>query len=158
MIIKKKFDDAAGKICEAILPIKQEYYLGKGKEVAVCTLGSIDLLEKISRSEVMDRIAIAGRLFSENKGIDAMIKFATSHSALRRIIVCGQDVKGHRPGQALASLYKNGIDNAGRIIGATGPYPILQMPARDVDVFRRQVVIVDMMGTTDIGKIAALVT
>lgn len=154
---KKKFDDAAGKICEAVLPIKHEYYLGKGDEMAICTLGSIDLLEKISKSDMMDRVAIAGRLLSENKGIDAMIRFTLGHPKLRRIIVCGRDVRGHRPGQALFSLHKNGVDAGGRIIGAASPYPTLQSSQADVDAFRKQVAILDMTGTVDIAKIAGLV-
>ena len=156
MRIRKKLDDAAGKVCEAVLPIKHEYYLGRGKELAICTLSSMDLLERISQSDLMGRIAIAGRLLSENRGIDAMIKFTLDHPDLRRIIVCGKEVKGHRAGQALLALARNGIDRGdGRIIGALGPYPILKSPAGDIDAFRQQVEIVDMIGTTDIEKLVA---
>lgn len=155
MTVRKKFDDAAGKICEAVLPIKHEYYLGRGKELAICTLSSIGLLEEISKSDIMNKVAIAGRLLSENKGIDAMIRFALEHPDLGCIIVCGKEVKGHRAGQALLALARNGIDKDGRIIGALGPYPILQSPARDVDAFRRQVEILDMIGTIDIAELVA---
>jgi tetrahydromethanopterin S-methyltransferase subunit A len=157
--VRKKIDDAAGKICEVVLPIKHEYYLGRGDGLAICTLASIDLLEEISKSEtIMDRVAIAGRLLSENKGIDAMIRFTLEHPKLARIIVCGKDVKGHRAGQALLSLYKNGIDSTGRIIGAAGPYPTLKSTAQQVESFRKQVVaMVEMIGTADVARIAALV-
>jgi tetrahydromethanopterin S-methyltransferase subunit A len=155
MAVRKKLDDAAGRICEAVLPIKHDYYLGRGKELAICTLSSIDLLKEISKSDVMDRVAIAGRLLSENRGIDAMIRFALEHPDLRRIIVCGKEVRGHRAGQALLALARNGIDGDGRIIGALGPYPILKSPARDVDAFRRQVEIMDMIGTVDIARLVA---
>jgi tetrahydromethanopterin S-methyltransferase subunit A len=155
MPIRKKFDDAAGKICEAVLPIKHEYYLGRGKELAICTLSSIDLLEEISKSDIMGKVAIAGRLLSENKGIDTMIRFALEHPDFKRIIVCGREVKGHRAGQALLSLARNGVDRGGRIIGALGPYPILKSPARDIDTFRRQVEISDMIGTVEIKKLVA---
>lgn len=154
-MIRKKFDDAAGKVCEAVLPIKHEFYLGKGKELAICTLSSIDLLEKISKSDVMGRVAIAGRLLSENRGIDAMIRFTLDHPDLRRIIVCGKEVKGHRAGQALLALGRNGVDRDGRIIGALGQYPTLKSPARDVETFRRQITILDMIGTIDIEKLVA---
>lgn len=154
-MIRKKFDDAAGKVCEAVLPIKHEFYLGKGKELAICTLSSIDLLEEISKSDVMGRVAIAGRLLSENRGIDAMIRFTLDHPDLRRIIVCGKEVKGHRAGQALLALGRNGVDRDGRIIGALGPYPTLKSPARDVETFRRQITILDMIGTIDIEKLVA---
>jgi tetrahydromethanopterin S-methyltransferase subunit A len=155
MTIRKKFDDVAGKVCEAVLPIKHEYYLGRGKEVAICTLSSIGLLEEISKSDLMDRIAIAGRLLSENRGIDAMIRFVLEHPDLRRIIICGKEVKGHKAGQALLALAKNGIDRDDRIIGAQGPYPIIKLPAGDVNAFRSQVEIIDMIGTTDIKMLVA---
>ncbi len=155
MHIRKKFDDVAGKVCEAVLPIKHEYYIGRGKELAICTLSSVDLLEEISKSDIMSKLAIAGRLLSENRGIDAMIRFTVEHPDLRLIIVCGKEVKGHRAGQALLALARNGIDTDGRIIGAQGPYPILKSPAGDVRDFRRRVEIMDMIGNDDIEKIVA---
>jgi tetrahydromethanopterin S-methyltransferase subunit A len=104
-------------------------YLGRGKELAICTLSSIGLLNKISKSDIMDGVAIAGRLLSENRDIDAIIRFTLEHpDDLRRIIVCGKEVKGHRAGQALLTLARNGIDRDGKIIGALGPYPILKSP------------------------------
>lgn len=153
MTIRKKLDDAAGKVCEAVLPIKHEFYLGSGKELAICTLSSVDLLQEISKSEIMERVAIAGRLLSENKGIDAIVNFAVEHPDLRRIILCGREVKGHRAGKALLALARNGIDKDGRIIGALGPYPILKSPARDVIVFRNQVEITDLTGNIDINSL-----
>lgn len=155
----KRLDNAAGRLCKALLPIKHEYYLGAGKAVAVCTLSSIDLLQTISKSDLIDRILIAGRLLSENKGIDAIIDFTVKHPSLNQIIVCGKEVRGHRAGQALLALASNGIDSSGRIIGAVGPNPIVTLPLEDVDIFRHQVEINDMIGTVHIGKIAqALVT
>jgi tetrahydromethanopterin S-methyltransferase subunit A len=155
----KRLDNAAGRLCKALLPIKHEYYLGAGKAVAICTLSSIDLLQTISKSDLINRILIAGRLLSENKGIDAIIAFTMKHPNLKRIIVCGKEVRGHRAGQALLALASNGMDSSGRIIRAVGPNPIVTLPQQDVDIFRHQVEINDMIGTLDIGKIAqALVT
>jgi tetrahydromethanopterin S-methyltransferase subunit A len=155
----KRLDNAAGRLCKALLPIKHEYYLGAGKAVAICTLSSIDLLQTISKSDLINRILIAGRLLSENKGIDEIIAFTMKHPNLKRIIVCGKEVRGHRAGQALLALASNGVDSSGRIIGAVGPNPIVTLTLEDVDIFRHQVEINDMIGTVDIGKIAqALVT
>jgi tetrahydromethanopterin S-methyltransferase subunit A len=153
MRIRKKLDDAAGMICGAVLPVKHDYYTGRGRELAICTLSSIDLLEEISKSDIMDRVAIAGRLLSENSGIYAIVRFALEHPDLKRIIVCGKEVKGHRAGQALLALARNGIDKEGMILGALGPYPMLESPARDVERFRRQVEIIDMIGTVDISSL-----
>lgn len=158
MAAREKVDNIAGRICKIVLPIRQEYYLGRGKASAICTLSSLDLLYRISQmASVMGRVAIVGRLLSENKGIDAMIRFAIEHPGLERIILCGKEVKGHRAGQALLSLSRNGIDINGRIIGASGPYPSLRINHDEIDTFRKQVAIVDLVGSTDIDKIIELV-
>jgi tetrahydromethanopterin S-methyltransferase subunit A len=159
LTIKKKLEDGAGRLCKVLFPIKEEYHLGSGRAVAICTLASFDLLETISRSSLMDKVLIAGRLLSENKGIDLMIKFTLNHPELKRIILSGKEVKGHRAGQALLALSHNGVDSAGRIIGAIGPDPRLTLCGRDVEIFRRQVQIIDLRETVDIKKIAqALIT
>jgi tetrahydromethanopterin S-methyltransferase subunit A len=143
----RRLENAAGKLCKALLPIKHEYYLGRGKAVAICTLSSIDLLQTIGESDLIDRILIAGRLLSENKGIDAIIAFTVRHPYLKRIILCGKEVKGHKAGQALLALASNGMDSSGRIIGAAGSNPIVTLPLQDVDIFRHQVEIIDMIGS-----------
>lgn len=155
---RKQIDDAAGKICEALIPVNQEIYLGKGKEVALCTLGSIDLLKEISSSSLMDRVVVVGRLLSENKGIDTIIRYTAAHPDLRSIVLCGKEVKGHFAGQSLLALHRNGIDNNGRIIGARGPYPILESTIEQIRSFQNQVMIHDMVGVTDLKKIGALVS
>jgi tetrahydromethanopterin S-methyltransferase subunit A len=154
MLFMKRLEEGAGKMCKALVPIKHEYYLGSGKAVAICTLSSIDLLEMISRSYLMNKVLIAGRLLSENKGIDAIIAFTIKHPELRRMLICGKEVKGHRAGQALLALASNGMDLSGRIIGAASPNPIITLCAQEVDTFRRQVQIIDLIGTVDIGRIA----
>jgi tetrahydromethanopterin S-methyltransferase subunit A len=151
---KRVFDNAIGKICKALLPIKHEYYIGKGKSVAICTLSSIDLLEEISTSNIMNRILIVGRLLSENEGIDTIIKFVLDHTELHHIIICGKEVKGHQAGQALISLYKNGMNNDGGIIGAKGPYPLLRSSQKDIEEFRKQIIrFSDLREIDDIKKI-----
>jgi len=140
-------------LCKVLLPVKQEYYLGTGKVSAICTLSSFELLEVISRSFLMNRVLIAGRLLSENKGIDAIIGFTIIHPELSRIILCGKEVRGHRAGQALLALAHNGIEASGRIIGATGPNPIVTRSQDDVEMFRHQVQIIDLIGTVNIDII-----
>lgn len=155
-------ENIAGKICETLIPIKHEYYIGRrGKEVAICTLSSIHLVENICKSsEVMDKILVVGRLLSENKGIDTIIKFTLSHHELRYIIVCGKEVRGHQAGQALLSLYENGINNNNNntgsmfIVGAKGPHPVLRSSWEDVNAFRKQInKIYNLIGISDIEQI-----
>ncbi len=154
MLTVKRLEDAVGKLCEVLLPIKHEYYLGAGNAVAICTLSSVDLLERVSRSPLMNKVLIAGRLLSENKGIDAIIAFTMKHPELKRLIICGNEVQGHRAGQALLAISVNGIDLCGRIIGAAGPNPIVTSSRLDVEIFRHQVQIVDLIGVVDIARIA----
>jgi len=156
--IRKKLDEVAGRICKAVVPIRKEYFLGQGESLAICTLSSMDLLEKISSSEkIMKRIAIVGRLLSENKGIDAMIRFTIEHPNLRQIILCGQEVKGHKAGHALLSVWRSGVNANGRIIGMSGPYAALRSSPDAVEKFRMQVSILDMVGTTDLAAVEKLV-
>lgn len=152
---RKKFDDVAGRICEAVIPVRHQFFEGRGRATAVCTLGSIDLLEEVSKSRaIMDRVAMAGRLLSENRGIDAVVAYAAGHPELKRIVVCGKEVKGHMAGQALLALHRNGVDSSGRIIGAAGPYAELKAPKEHVERFRAQVELVDMVGVSDLERIA----
>lgn len=157
---RKSFEYMAGKICETLIPIKHEYHIGKGgKEIAICTLSSIHLLEDIYKTpEVMDKILVVGRLLSENKGIDAIIKFTLTHPELHYIIVCGKEVRGHQAGQALVSLYENGINydkTGGRIIvGAKGPNPVLTSSWEEINAFRKQIIrVYNLIGISDIGQI-----
>jgi len=44
--IRNTVENVAGRLCKKLFPIKQEYYLGKGIDTAICTLSDIDLLKK----------------------------------------------------------------------------------------------------------------
>jgi tetrahydromethanopterin S-methyltransferase subunit A len=157
---RKLLKNIAGKICETLIPIKHEFYIGRrGKEIAICTLSSIHLLENICKSsEIMNKILVVGRLLSENKGIDTIIKFTLTHPELHYIIVCGKEVRGHQAGQALLSLYENGINNnkTGRriIVGAKGPNPVLASSWEEINAFRKQInKIYNLIGINDIEQI-----
>ena len=154
----EKLESTVGWLCKLLIPIKHEYHIGDElKSVAICTLSSIDLLETISKdNNTMSKILIVGRLLSENKGIETLIKFTLMHPNLHHIIVCGKEVKGHKAGQALLSLHRNGINkNDGRIIGATGAYPLLLCSQADIESFRRQTMIYDLIGIIDMDVINA---
>lgn len=150
-IFKRGMADIAGRLCEIFIPINDADFIGKGKTIAICVLSSMDLLQAIARSEdMMERILIVGRLLSENKGIDSLVRFTIRHPELVYMIVCGKDVNGHQSGQALLSLYRNGVTTDGRIIGATGPNPVLRCLQEDVESFRKQIMIYDLIGCENI--------
>jgi len=143
-----------GELCKALLPIPEESYLGNdNSSVAICTLSSIDLLKKISNSELLNHISIAGRLFSENKGIDSLIKYVNQNKKIKTIIVCGKEVWGHKSGHSLFELHKNGIDNFGRIINSTSPDPFLTVSKSEINYFQNEVTLVNMINETNFEEI-----
>ena len=91
------------------------------------------------------------------------VKQVTNHGAYvsleeyGNILVCGDDVKGHLPGQTLISLKENGIDINKRVIKTSGAYPFLICSTQDVEYFRHQVDIIDRIGLKDINKIKDII-
>jgi tetrahydromethanopterin S-methyltransferase subunit A len=142
----------AGEICKKVLPIPEEKFFGKATGVAICTLSSIDLLREISQSDIMDKIAIAARLFSENKGIDELVKYVNQNPTLHTIIVCGKEVSGHKTGHALLCLHKYGTDNTNRIINSVSPDPILSVSKKEIANFQK-VKLIDLIGKTALAEI-----
>ena len=146
--------DLAGEICKVIFPIREEVFLGNSESsVAVCTLSSMDLLKEISNSDLMKKVAMAGRLLSENRGIDELIRNIIKNHNIRTLIVCGKEVSGHKTGHALVSLHKYGIDDNGRITNSCSPSPFLTVSKSDVEKFQRQITLVDRIGETRLGRI-----
>lgn len=143
--------ELAGELCRILLPIEDAVYFGnQDSAVAVCTLSSMKLLEGIKGSSLMSYVNIAGRLLSENKGIDALVRHTLATTKIRVIILCGKDVTGHRAGESLLCLHRSGIDKNGRIIGSTSPDPVLTLTSEETSRFQSQARIIDMIGETDL--------
>jgi tetrahydromethanopterin S-methyltransferase subunit A len=143
-----------GELCKIILPIPEESYLGNpDSSIAICTLSSIDLLKKISNSELLNHISIAGRLLSENKGIDSIIKYLNQNKKIKMIIVCGKEVWGHKAGHSLFKLYENGIDDHGRIINSISPDPFLTSTKSEINYFQNKVNLVNIINETNFETI-----
>jgi len=152
------FGELAGEVCKKIFPIPEEKFAGNHtSSVAICTLSSIDLLKEISQSGVMEKIAIAGRLLSENRGIDELVRFVNQHPGLDTIIVCGKEVIGHRTGHALFCLHKFGTDQNNRIINSTSPDPVLSVSKKEITQFQNQVKLIDKIGETHLPNIIPLI-
>lgn len=144
----------AGEICKVLFPIDEEIFFGNpNSSVAVCTLSSLKLLKEIADSTLMSKIAVVGRLLSENKGIDALVKYAISNKNIKTIFICGKDTLGHKSGHSLLNLYKNGVDSNGRIIDSSSPDPVLTLAQSQIDEFQKQVQLVDRVGEISISKI-----
>lgn len=147
--------EAVGELCRILLPINEEFYLGNSKSsAAICTLSSIDLLKKFSQSEILNKISIAGRLLSENKGIDSIIKYVNQNHQVSVIIVCGKEVWGHKSGHSLFELHKNGIDQNNRIINSTSPDPYLTVSESEIKYFQENISLVNMINETNFELIS----
>lgn len=152
------FGEIAGEICKRILPIPEDVFVGnKSSNVAICTLSSIDLLKEISHSDMMKKITIVGRLLSENKGIDEMVRYVNQNPDLDTIIVCGKEVTGHKTGHALLCLHKFGIDQNNRIINSVSPDPVLLVSKKEIMQFQNQVKLIDKIGEIKLQNIIPLI-
>lgn len=152
------FNDIIGEICKIILPIHDEFYLGNPSSyTAVCTLGSINLLKGLKNSEILNNVAIIGRLFSENKGIDSIIRYVNQNNNIKRIILCGKEVWGHKSGHSLIKLHENGIDDTKKIVSSVSPNPYLSITQSEITYFQKEIKLVNLIGETDIEKISAII-
>lgn len=146
--------NAIGELCKIILPIPEESYLGNHySSIAICTLSSMDLLKKISNSELLNHISIAGRLLSENKGIDSIIKYLNQNKKIKTLIVCGKEVWGHKAGHSLIKLHENGIDEYGRIINSLSPDPFLTSTKSEINYFQNEINLVNIINETNLETI-----
>ncbi len=146
--------EAIGKVCKIVLPIPEESFQGNPDSgLAVCTLSSMNLLKTLASSDTMNSISIAGRLLSENKGIDSVLRHLDGNPRITVLLVCGRDVWGHKAGHSLSELHRNGTDGNGRIVGSTSPDPYITVPKHMIEHFQKDVTIVDMTGQTDLEQI-----
>ena len=146
--------EAIGELCKVILPIHEEFHIGNPKStIGICTLSSMDLLKKIANSEILNKISIVGRLLSENKGIDSIIKFLNENPQVDTLIVCGKEVWGHKSGHSLFALHKNGVDQNNRIINSTSPDPFLTVSESEIKYFQDNVRLVNLINETKLESI-----
>ena len=129
-------------------PVEGEFtVLNRNAPVAVSTLASVKLEDKIAKLKP-EGLCIIGKTETENIGIDKMIKNVISNPSINSLILAGKDTEGHQSGKTLLALWKKGVDKNMRVIGSKGRRPILKNVTRtDVDKFRRQIKIEDMMGS-----------
>jgi tetrahydromethanopterin S-methyltransferase subunit A len=105
-----------------------------------------DYLERLASVAVESGAALAGMLQTENVGIEKIVCNVVANPNIRYLIVCGVESAGHQPGQALSSLFRNGVDERKNIIGAEGPTPYLyNIPLESIGRFRKQITLVHLV-------------
>jgi tetrahydromethanopterin S-methyltransferase subunit A len=105
-----------------------------------------DYLERLASVAVESGAALAGMLQTENVGIEKIVCNVVANPNIRYLIVCGVESAGHQPGQALACLVRNGVDERRNIIGAEGPTPYLyNIALESIERFRKQITLVHLI-------------
>ncbi len=138
-----------------IVPGEYLLFSGSSAPVAVSTLASLALPRQLADLRP-DGLAIVGKTETENIGLDKIIKNMVANPALRYLIVAGQEAEGHCPGQTLLALAREGVDENRRVLGSRGKRAVLRNVTREeIETFRKQVRIVDMIGCEDAAAIAA---
>lgn len=117
----------------------------------------IDTLTSPIDKFFFDEAFIVGSHKTENLGVERIVTNIVANPNVRAIIICGIESFGHYAGQALRSIWKNGIDEDGKIIDAKGPIPYIEnIDATVIERFREQVLYVeDMIGIDDPEKVHA---
>jgi len=130
-------------------PVGGEYHIGNiDHPVAIVIIGRgvVEVPE--------ERHSIIGRLRTENLGIERIVANLISNPRIRFLIVCGREEFGHFPGDALLSVWRNGVDDAMRILGTRAAIPYLcNITKEAVNRFRDQVEAIDLLHPKEVNEI-----
>jgi tetrahydromethanopterin S-methyltransferase subunit A len=134
--------------------MKEDYYPWGGEFTKCSPDGRVAVVLLNIEYTPPTTVAIYGPLKTENIGIEKIVANVISNPHIRYLIVCGDDIRGHRSGSSLVALQKNGIDEQNKIIDAPGAIPYIEnLTMEAIDRFRNQIEIVDLLGIKDKGNI-----
>lgn len=125
----------------------EEYYPWDG-EFAACNVNNCVAVVILNIEYTpSDKVAIYGPLKTENIGIEKVVANVISNPHIRYLVVCGEDIRGHRSGSSIIALNKNGIDYQNRIIDAPGAIPYIEnIDKKAIARFQSQIEIIDLIG------------
>ena len=134
-----------------------DYRLGDPQGcVAIATLASEELYLKFSEATCAESCAICGKVFTENIGIEKVLKNVLANPHIRFLVLCGREAQGHQTGACIKALHANGVGERGRIVEAPGKRPwIKTLNESDIRQFQLQVEIVDLIGCEAVETIEA---
>lgn len=130
--------------------MKNEYYPWGGEFTVCKTNGCIAVVLLQIEYNPPSKVAIFGPLKTENIGIEKIVANVISNPHIRYLVVCGEDIRGHRSGSSLVTLHKYGIDKNNKIINAPGAIPYIEnLQSEAIERFRTQINIIDLIGVKD---------
>lgn len=101
-------------------------------------------IEKLVRTGVESGAALSGTLQTANIGIEKIICNIVANPNIRYLILGGPESEGHKTGDAIKALLRNGVDEKKCIIGTTGLTAVLyNVPMEFIKRFREQLTLVD---------------
>jgi tetrahydromethanopterin S-methyltransferase subunit A len=101
-------------------------------------------IEKFVRTGVETGAALSGTLQTANIGIEKIICNIVANPNIRYLILGGPESEGHKTGDAIRALFRNGVDEKKRIIGTSGLSAYLyNVPMELIIRFREQLMLVD---------------
>ena len=123
------------------------------KTIALALLQGIGI-DAPRLTNLFAKIAIAGTITTENLGVEHLVKNVIANPRLRYLVLWGDDIEGHLPGDALLSLSAKGLDGGKRIIGARGARPVLKnLFESEASHFRKQIRVIDLIGKRDTSEL-----
>ena len=138
-------------------PVPGEYFAfceGPGCPVAVSTLGNVGLAERLAATKPKE-LCVVGKTETENIGVEKVIKNIITNPTIKFLLLAGIDSKGHYAGSTFLALAENGVDERMKVLGSLGKRPTLRNVSRqEVESFRKQVQVVDLIGCEDVETIA----
>ena len=103
-------------------------------------------IEELVRTGVESGAALSGTLQTENIGLEKVICNVVANPNIRYLLVCGPESPGHRVGETVLALLRNGVDERKKIIGTSAQTPYLfNIPAQSIERFRRQITVLDLI-------------
>jgi tetrahydromethanopterin S-methyltransferase subunit A len=124
------------------------------RSVAVCTLASSDMVDEFAGSQ---DIAIAGRLYSLNLGLEKLVWNVVSNAAIRFLLLCGDD-SAMQVSRGIIQLHDKGIDSEHRLVGLEGGYQpfVHNLTDEEITAFQQRIELVDHIGLMDVQEVLAV--
>ena len=130
-------------------------YYPWGGEFIACTPNSCVAVVLLNTEYIpSNKVAIYGSLKTENIGIEKIVANTISNPHIRYLVICGEEIRGHKPGASLIALNKKGIDKNNKIIDAPGAIPYIENLKKEaIKRFQSQIKTIDLIDEKNHKKI-----
>lgn len=130
--------------------MSKDYYPWGGEFTICKEKGCVAVVLLNTDYKPSKKVAIYGPLKTENIGIEKIVANVISNPNIRYLIICGDEIRGHRSGESLLSLNKHGIDKNNKIIKAPGAIPYIEnLSKKAITRFKKQIKIINLIDIND---------